>query len=166
MKFSVVDLEMFRGVCKQMCLKTILLFLFNAQVVSSYLQPQRLQHPRLLCPPISLGIYSSSCPLSQWCHPTMSSSVIPFSLLQSFPASGSFFQWVSSSYQVAQVLEFQLQLNIQDWFSLGWTGWTSFQSKGLSRGFFNTTLQKHQFIRDQLSSWSNSHIHTWPLEKP
>ena len=91
MKFSVVDLEMFRGVCKQMCLKTILLFLFNAQVVSSYLQPQRLQHPRLLCPPISLGIYSSSCPLSQWCHPTISSSVTPFSsYLQSFPGSRSF----------------------------------------------------------------------------
>ena len=82
------------------------------------------------------------------------------------------FQWVSSSHQVAKILEFQLQhpsvlpMNTQDWSPLGWTGWNSFQSKGLSRVFSNTTVQKHQFFGAQLSLYSNSHIHTWPLEKP
>ena len=83
----------------------------------------------------------------------------------------SLFQWVNSSHEVAKVLEFQLQhqsfpMNIQGWFPLGWTGWISLQSKGLSRVFSNTTVQKHQFFSAQLSSWSKSHIHTWPLEKP
>ena len=99
------------------------------------------------------------CPSSQWCHPTISSSVIPFSsCLLSFPASGSFqmtLQWAtSSSHQVAKVLEFQLQhqsLNTQDWSPLGWTDWISLQSKGLSRVFSNTTIQKHQFFSTQLS---------------
>ena len=106
-----------------------------------------------------------------WCHPTISSSVIPFSsCLQSFSASGSFpvsqlFAWGGQSTGVlASALV--LPMNTQDWSPSEWTGWISLQSKGLSRVFSNTTLQKHQFFGTQLSSQSNSHIHTWPLEKP
>ena len=133
------------------------------------LWPHGLQHARPPCPSPTAGVYSNSCLLSRWCHPTISSSVIPFSSrLQSFPASG-FFQMnqlfpsggqsigVSASISV-------LPMNIQNWFPLGWTG--SLQSKELSRVFSNTTVQKHQFFGAQLSSQSNSHIHTWPLEKP
>ena len=102
------------------------------------------------------GVYSNSCPLSQWCHPTVSSSVIPFSsCLQSFPASGSFQmgQLFSSGSQIIGVSASTsfLPMNIQDWFPLGWTGWISLQFKGLSRVFFNTTVQKHQFFGAQLS---------------
>ena len=108
-----------------------------------------------------------------WCHPTFSSSVIPFSsCLQSFSASG-LFQWVGSSYQVAKVSKVWespstsvLPMNIQDWFPLGWTGWISLQSKGLSRVFSNTAVQKHPFFGTQHSLWSNSHIHTCLLGKP
>jgi len=117
------------------------------------------------CPSPSPTACSNSCPLSQRCHPTISSSVVPFSCLQSFPASGSFLMsqffasgdpsiGVSASASV-------LPMNIQNWFYLGWTGWISLQSKGLSRVFSNTTVQKHQFFGTQLSLWSNSHIHTW-----
>jgi len=118
--------------------------------MSNSLWPHGLQHARPPCPSPTPGVYSNSCPLSRWCHPTISSSVAPFSsCLWSFPASGSF-QRVSSLHQVAKVLEFKLQhqffqWNIQDWFPLGWTGWISLQSKGLSRVFSNTTLQNHQF---------------------
>ena len=102
---------------------------------------------------LAVGACSNSCPLSQWCLPMISSSVIPFSsCLQSFPASGSF-QWVSSSHQVAKVLEVQL------WFPLGLTG-LILQSKGLSRVFSNTTVQKHQVFGAQPFLWSNSHIRT------
>ena len=109
--------------------------------------------------------------LSWWCHPTISSSVVPFSFcLQSFPASGSFqmSQFFPSGGQSIGVSASALVLpmNIQDWFPLGWTGWISLQSKGLSRVFSNTTVQKHQFFSAQPSSQSNSHIHTWPQEKP
>ena len=114
----------------------------------------------------------NSCPSSQWWHPTISSSVIPFSShLQSFPPSGPFqmSQRFTSGGQSIGVsaLALVLPMNTLDWSPLGWTGWISLQSKGLSRVFFNTTLQKQQFFfGSQLSSQSNSHIHTWPLEKP
>ena len=113
----------------------------------------------------------NSCPLSQRCHPTISSSVIPFSsCLQSFAASGSFqmTQFFASGGQSIGVSASTsvLPMNIQDWFPLGWTGWISLPSKGLSRVFSNTTVQKHQFFGAQLSLWSNSHNHTQLLEKP
>ena len=108
-------------------------------------------------------------PLIQWCHPTISSSIIPISsCLQSFSTSGSFqisqlFAWGGQSIGVSASV---LPVNTQDWSPLGWTVWISFLSKGLSRVFSNTTVQKHQFFSAQLSLWSNSHIHTWLLEKP
>ena len=112
---------------------------------------------------------SISCPLSQWCHPTISSSVIPFSSsLQSFPAPGSFLinQLFISGGQSSEASASAsvLPMNIQDWFPLGLTGWISLQSKGLSRVFSNTTVQKHQFFSPQPSLWSNSLIYTWLLE--
>ena len=127
----------------------------------------RLQHARPLCPSPTRRVYSNSCPSSQWCHPTISSSVVPFSSrLQFFPVSGSFqmsqlFALGGQSTGVSASASV-LPMNIQDWAPLGWTGWISLQSKGLS----NTTIQKHQFSGAQLSLYSNSHIHTWLLEKP
>jgi len=114
--------------------------------------------------------HSNSCPLSLWCHSTISSSVTPFSsYLQSFPALGVFpmSQFFSSGGQsiVASDSASVLPINIQDWFPLRLTGWISLQFKGLSRIFSNTTVQKHQFFSARLSLWSNSHIHTWLLEK-
>ena len=140
-------------------------------VMSDSLWPHRLQHTRPPCPSPTPGVYSNSCPLSWWCHPTTSSSVVPFSFcLQSLPASGSFqmSQLFASGGQSIGVSASTsvLPMNIQDWFPLGWTSWVSLQSKGLSRVFSNTTVQKHQFFSTQLSSQSNSHIHTRPLEKP
>ena len=135
------------------------------------LWPHGLQHARPPCPSPTPRIYSDSCPLSRWCHPTISSSVIPFtSCLQSLPASGSFpmsqlFEWGAQSTGVSASASV-LTMNTQDWYLLEWTGWISLQSKGLSRVFSNTTVQKHQFLSAQLSSQSNSHTHTWPLEKP
>ena len=130
-----------------------------------------LQHARLPCPSPTPGACSNSCPLSQWCHLTISSSVVPFSsCLQSFPASGSFplSQFFTSGGQSIGVsaLASVLPMNIQHWFPWGWTGWISLLFKGLSRVFSNTTDQKHQFFGAQLSLWSSSHIHTWLLEKP
>ena len=144
---------------------------FSCSVVSNSLWPHGLQHTRPLCPSPTPRVYSNSCPLSQWCHATISSSVIPFSSrLQSFPASGSFpmNQFFASGGQSIRVSASAsvLPMNTHDWSPLGWTGWISLQSKGLSRVFSNTTVQKHQFFSAQLSSQSNSHIHTWPLEKP
>ena len=116
-------------------------------------------------------VYSNSCPLNWWCHPTISSSVVPFSSCpQSLPASESFpmsqlFAWGGQSTGVSAVASV-LPKNTQDWSPLEWTGWNSLQSKGLSRVFSNTTIQMHQFFGAQLSSQSNSHIHTWPLKKP
>ena len=116
-------------------------------------------------------VYSNSCPSSWWCHPAISSSVIPFpSCPQSLPASGSFpmsqlFTWGGQSIGVSASASVLL-MNAQDWSPLGWTGWISLQSKGLSRVFSNTTVQKHQFFSAQLSSQSNFHIHTWLLDKP
>ena len=144
---------------------------FSHSVVSSPLRPHGLQHARPPCPSPTPGAYSSSCPSSQWCHPTMSSSVIPFSSCpQSFPASGSFPVnqfFVSGGQSIGvSVSASVLSMNIQDWFPLGLTGLISLQSKGLSRVFSSTTVQKHQFFSTQLSLWSKSHIHTWLLEKP
>ena len=143
---------------------------FSCSVVSDSLRPHGLQHARPPCPSPTPGVYSNSCPSSWWCHPTISSSVVPFSCLQSFPASGSFqmSQLFTSGGQSIEVSASAsvLPVNIQDWFPLGWTGWISLQSKGLSRIFSNTTVQKNRFFGSQLSLWSSSHIHTWPLEKP
>ena len=129
-----------------------------------------LQHAGPPCPSPTARVYSNSCPVSRWCHPTISSSVIPFSCLQSFPAWGSFLinQFFTSGGQRIGVSASAsvFAMNTQDGFPLGWTGWISLQSKGLTRVFSNTTVQKHQFFGAQLSSQSNSHIHTWPLEKP
>ena len=131
----------------------------------------RLQHTRLPCPSTTSGVYSNSCPLSQWCQPTFSSSVVPFSShLQSYPVSGSFqmSQFFTSSGQTTGVSASAsvLPMTIQDSFPLGWTSLISLLSKELSRVFSNTTVLKHQFFSAQLSSQYNSHIHTWPLEKP
>ena len=144
---------------------------FSCWVVSDSLWPHGLQHARPPCPSPTPGVYSNSCPLSRWCHPTISSSVVLFSsCLQSFPASRSFqmSQLFTSGGQSIGVTASTsvLPMNIQDWFPLGWTGWISLQSKGLSRVFSSTTVQKHQFFGAQLSSQSNSHIHIWILEKP
>ena len=138
---------------------------FSHSVVSNSLQPHGLQHTRLPCPSPTLRIYSNSCPLSQRCYPTISSSVVPFSShLQSFPASGSFpmSQFIPSGGKRIGVSSSAsvLPMNVQDCFPLGLTGWISLQSKGLSRVFFSTMVQKHQFFDAQLSLWSNSHIHT------
>ena len=135
------------------------------------LQPHGLQHTRLTHPSPAPGAWSNPCPSSQWCHPTISSSVIPFSsCLQSFPASGSFqmSQFFATGGQSigASASTSVLPMNIQDWFPLGLPDLISLQSKGLSRVFSNTTVQKHQFFSAQLSLCSNSHIHTWLLEKP
>ena len=129
---------------------------FSHSVMSDSLQPHGLQHTRLSCPSPIPGAYSNSGPLSRWCHATISSSVIPFSsCLQSFPASESFqmSQFFASGGQSIGVSALALVLpkNTQDWTPLGWTGWISLQSKGLSRVFSNTTVQKHQFFSSQLS---------------
>ena len=144
-----------------------LLLLFSHSVVPDSLQPHGLQHAKLPCPSPSPRICSDSCPLSQWCYLTISSSVVPFSCLQSFPASGSFLmsQFFASGGQSIRASPPVLPMNIQGWFPFGFNGWISLQSKGLSRVFSNTTVQKHQFFSAQPSSQSNSHIHTWPLEK-
>ena len=130
-----------------------------------------IQHARLPYPSLFPGVCSNSCPLSWWCHLTISSSVTPFSFcLQSFPASPSFqmSQFFTSGGQSFgdSASASVLPMNIQDWFPIGWTGWISLQSKGLSRVFSNTTVQKHQFFGTQLSLRYNSHIRTWLLEKP
>ena len=144
---------------------------FSHSVVSDSLQPHGLQHARLPCPSPTRGAYSNSCLLSWWCHPTISSSVVPFSsCLQSSPASGSFpvSQFFASGGQSIGVSASvsALPMNTQDWSPLGLTGWISLLSKGLSRVFSNTTVQENQFFGAQLSLWSNSDIHTWPLGKP
>ena len=135
------------------------------------LRPHGLQNTRLPRPSLSTRVCSNSCPLSQWCHPTFLSSVTPFSsCLQSFQASGSFpmSQLLASGSQSigASASASALPMNTQDWFPLGLTGLISLQSKGLPRVFFNTTVQKHQFFSSQSALRSNSHIHTWLLEKP
>ena len=125
-------------------------------VMSNSLRPHRLQYTRLPCPSPTPRAYSNSCPLSRWCHPTISSSVVPISsCLQSFPASGSFqmSQFFASGGQSIGVSASAsvLPMNIQDWYPLEWTGWISLQSKGLSRAFSNITVQKHQFFGTEFS---------------
>ena len=135
------------------------------------LWPHEPQHARPPCPAPTPRVYPNSYALSQWCHPTISSSVVPFSSCpQSFPASGSFqisqlFPSGGQSIEVSASTSV-LPMNTQDRSPLGWTSWISLQSKGLSRIFSNTTVQKHQFFSSQLSLQSNSHIHTRLLEKP
>ena len=135
------------------------------------LRPHELQHPRPPCSSPTTRVHSNSRPSSRWCHPAISSSVVPFSSCpQSLPASESFpmsqlYEWGGQSTGVSALASF-LPKNTQDSSPLEWTSWISLQSKGLSRVFSNTTVQKHQFFGTQLSSQSNSHIHTWPLEKP
>ena len=146
-------------------------FQFGRSVVSNSLRTHGLQHARLPCPSPTPIAYSNSCPLSWWCHPTVLSSVVPFSsCLQYFLATGSFpmSQFFTSGGQSTRVSASAsvLPMNIQDWFPLDRTGWISLLSKGLSRVFSNTAVQKHQFTSTHLSLQSNSHIHTWLLEKP
>ena len=138
--------------------------------MSNSLWPHGLQHTRPPCLSPTPRAYSNSCPLSWWCHPTISSSVLPFSSCrQSFPAVGSFpmsqlFTTGGPSIGVSASPSV-LPINIQDWFPLGLTGWISLQSKGLSRVFSNTTVQKQQFLGTQLSLWSNSHRKTIALTR-
>ena len=144
---------------------------FSCWVVSNSLWPHELQHVRPPCPSPTPGVCTNSCPSSPWCYPAISSSVIPFSSCpQSLPASESFpmsqlFAWGGQSTGASALASF-LPKKSQGWSPSEWTGWISLQSKGLSRVFSNTTAQKHQFLGTQLSSQSNSHIHTWPQEKP
>ena len=144
---------------------------FSHSVVSDSLRPHESQHTTPPCPSPTPRVHSNSCPSSRWCHPAISSSVIPFSSCpQSLPASESFsmsqlFAWGGQSIGLS-ALASVFPKNTQDWCPLQWTVWISLQSKGLSRVFSNTTVQKHQFFGAQLSSQFNSHIHTWPLEKP
>ena len=144
---------------------------FSSSVMSNSLRLHELQHARPPCPSPTPGVHSNSRPSSQWYHPSISSSVIPFSSCpQSLPASESFpmsqlFVWGGQSIGVSALASF-LPKNTQGWSPLEWTGWISLQSKALSRVFSNTTVQKHRFFAAQLSSQSNSHTHTWPLERP
>ena len=142
---------------------------FSCLVVSDSLQPREPQHARPPCPSSTPRVHPN--PLSRWCQPAISSSAVPFSSCpQSLPASGSFqvsqlFAPGGQSIGVSASASV-LPMNSQDWSPLRWTGWISLQSKGLSRVFSNTTVQKHQYFGAQLSSQSNSHIHTWLREKP
>ena len=144
---------------------------FSHSVVSDSLRPYESQHARPPCPSPTPGVHPNSCALSQWCLPAISSSDVPFSSCpRSLPGSGTLpmsqlFAWGSQSIGVSASASV-LPMSTQEWSTLGWTGWISLQSKGLSRVFSDTTIQKHQFFSTQLSSQSNSHIHTWPLEKP
>ena len=173
----------FNFLLKDNCFTEFCCFLSNVnmnqpavQLVHSFSRVQLFaapwtQHTRPLCPSPTPGVHPNSCPSSRWCHPAISSSIVPFSSCpQYLPASESFpmnqlFSWGGQSIGVS-ALASVLPMNTQDWSYLGWTGWISLQFKGLSRVLSNTTVQKHQFVSAQLSSQSNSHIHTWPLEKP
>ena len=144
---------------------------FSRSVVSDSLRPHESQHARPPCPSPTPGVHSDSHPMSQWCHPAISSSVVPFSSCpQSLPASESFpmsqhFAWGGQSTGVSALASF-LPKKSQGWSPSEWTGWISLQSKGLSRVFSNITVQKHQFFGPQPSSQSNSHIHRQSQEKP
>ena len=146
-----------------------MLLLCRRSVMSDSLWPHGQQHTRLPCRSPSPGTCSNSCPLSRWCHLTISSSVIPFSsCLQYFLVLGSFLislHFISCCQSIGASSSV-LPMNIQDWFPLDLTGWISLQSKGLSRVSSNTTFQKHRYFGAQPFLWSNSHIHTWLLEKP
>ena len=161
--------------CPQVCSLCLHLhsvhFSSDHSLIVSDSAPHESQHARPPCPSPTPGVQSNSCPSSWWCHPALSSSVVPFSSCpQSLPASESFpmsqlFKWGGLSTGVSALASF-LPKKSQGWSPSEWTGWISLQSKGLSGVFSNTTVQKHQFFGAQLSSQSNSHIHTWPLEKP
>ena len=144
---------------------------FSHLVISNSLRPHESQYARPPCLSPSPGVHPNSHPSSWWCHPAISSSVVPFSSCpQSLPASDYFpmsqlFAWGGQSTAVSALASF-LPKKSQGWSPLEWTGWISLQFKGLSRVFSNTTVQKHQFFSTQLSSQSNSLIHTWPQEKP
>ena len=143
---------------------------FSRSVMSNSLPPHGLQHTRPPCPSPTPETYSNSCPLSRWCHPNISSSVVPFSsCLQSCSASGSFPMsrlFTSGAENIgASASASVLPMNIQGQFPLGLTRLIFLQSKRLSRVFSNTKVQRHQFFGAQPSLWSNSHIHTWLLEK-
>ena len=146
-----------------MCVSCFSSIQFSLSVVSNSLQPYESQHARPPCLSPAPGVHPDSRPSSQWCHPAMSSSVVPFSSCpQSLPVSESFpmsqlFTWDGQSTGVSALASF-LPKKSQDWSPSKWTGWISLQSKGLSRVFSNTTVQKHQFFGAQLSSQSNSHI--------
>ena len=141
---------------------------FSCSVLSNSLWSHGLKHNRPPCPSPTPRVYSNPCPSHWWCHPTISSSIVPFSsCLQTFPSIRIFSnesvlrtRWPSIGVSASV-----LPMNIQEWFPLELTGLISLQSKGLSRVFFNTTAQMHQFFGTQLSLWSNSHIHTWLLKK-
>ena len=157
--FEIIFLHLLRWPC-DFCT----MFCWDSSVTQLCLtlRPHGLQHP---CPSPFSWVFSNSCPLSQWCHPTISCSVIAFfSCLQSFPASGSFpmSQLFTSGGQTTETSASAslLTMNIQDWFLLGLTGLIFLQSKGFSRVFSNTTVQKHQFFSTHPSLWSNSNIHT------
>ena len=142
---------------------------FSRSVVSNSLRPHESQHARPPCPSSTPRVHSDSSPLSQWCHPAISSSVVPFSSCpQSLPVSETFpmsqlFAWGGQSIGVSALASF-FPKKSQGWSPSEWTGWISLQSKGLSRVFSNITVQKHQVFGTQLSSQSNSHIHTWQRE--
>ena len=145
----------------------------SRSVVSNSLQTHESQHTRPPCPSPTPGVHWDSRPSSQWCHPAISPSVVPFSSRrQSLPASESFpmsqlFTWGGQGTGVSALASFlPKKYQRKGWSPLKWTGWVSLQSKGLSRVFSNTTVQKHQFFSALPSSQSNSHINTWPLEKP
>ena len=144
---------------------------FSRSVVSDSLWPHESQHAMPPCLSATPGVHPNSRPSSRWCHPAISSSVIPFSSCpQSLPASESFpmtqfFAWGGQSTGVSALASF-LPKNTQDWSPLEWTGWISLKFKGLSRVFSSTTVQKYQFFSTQPSLWPSSHIHTWLLEKP
>ena len=144
---------------------------FSCSVMSDSLWPHESQHVRPSCPSPTPRVHSNSRQPNQWYHPAISSSVVPFSSCpQSLPASESFtmsqlFAWGGLSTGISASASF-LPKKSPGWSPLEWTGWISLQSKGLSRVFSNTTVQKHQFFGDQPSSQSNTHIHTWPQEKP
>ena len=158
--------------CNPNCLMLTsdIMLLLSCYVASDSLWPHELQPVRIPCPPFSPGVCSDSCPLHRWCQPTTWFSATPFSSCPHyFPASESFqMRWLFTSGGQSVGVSASasgVSLNIQGWFPLGWTGWISLQSKGLSRVFSNTTVQKHQFLSTQLSLQSNSHIHTWLLKK-
>ena len=142
-----------------------------AQSCPTLCNPINCSTPALPFHPQLQESYPNPCPSSRWCHPTISSFVIPLSSCpQSFPTSGSFqmsqlLAWGGQRIGVSASASV-LPMNTQDWSPLGWTGWISLQSRGLPRVFSNTTVQKHQFFGAQVSSQPNSHIYTWPLEKP
>ena len=144
---------------------------FSRSVVSDSLRSHESQHTRPPCPSSTPGVHSDSRPSSPWCHPAISSSVVPFSSCpQSLPASGSFpvsqlFAWGGKSTGASALASFPPKKS-QGWSPSEWTGWISLQSERLSRVFSNTTVQNQQFFSAQPSSQSNSHIHTWPQEKP